>query len=238
MFNAVLFVLMTQMASPNPVDEAKELYEQGVSFYRTGDFDNAIESFSKAYARSAEPELLFNIAQAYQLRGPSGCEPAARFYNRYLVEVPKAGNRELVKQRLEKMGPCAVVKPPALVEVPAVTPTVGVPQVRAIESPPRPWVGWGPLALSVGGLAASGAGLGIYVWTKIDFDRAATGACHPYCGQTAESLQQRATAAYVFGGVGAAAVAAGIVWGIVLGTAPGDVVVTPTGNGVALGGSF
>lgn len=81
--------------------EAKRLYEAGLSAYNLGNFDDAIKAFSDAYALSAAPGLLFNIAQSHRLK--KDYERATYFYQTYLRLKPDAPNRVDVEQRLEEM---------------------------------------------------------------------------------------------------------------------------------------
>src|SRR5262245_44579908 len=66
--------------------EARRLYEAGLGAYNLGNFDEAIKSFSDAYALSAAPGLLFNIAQSHRLK--KDYERATYFYQTYLRLKP------------------------------------------------------------------------------------------------------------------------------------------------------
>jgi len=81
--------------------EAKRLYEVGLSAYNLGNFEEAIKAFSDAYAISAAPGLLFNIAQSHRLK--KDYEKATYFYQTYLRLKPDAANRADVEQRLTEM---------------------------------------------------------------------------------------------------------------------------------------
>lgn len=81
--------------------KAKALYEQGLSAYNLGNFDEAIKVFSEAYALSAAPGLLFNIAQSHRLK--KDYERATYFYQTYLRLKPDASNRPDVEARLAEM---------------------------------------------------------------------------------------------------------------------------------------
>jgi tetratricopeptide (TPR) repeat protein len=48
--------------------KAKDLYEQGNTHYDLAEYDQAIDLFKQAYALSHRPTLLYNIAQAYRLK--------------------------------------------------------------------------------------------------------------------------------------------------------------------------
>src|SRR5580765_1025604 len=65
---------------------ARELSDQALRQYQQGELDAAIESFMGAYALSNNAGLLFNVAQAYRLKGD--CQHARDYYQRYLSAVP------------------------------------------------------------------------------------------------------------------------------------------------------
>ena len=81
--------------------EAKALYEQGLSHYNLGEFDDAIAAFRKSYELTQAPGLLFNIAQAFRLK--KDYEQATYFYSTYLRLQPDAANRADVEARLAEM---------------------------------------------------------------------------------------------------------------------------------------
>ena len=81
--------------------EAKALYEQGLSHYNLGEFDQAIAAFRKSYELTQAPGLLFNIAQAFRLK--KDYEQATYFYTTYLRLQPDASNRADVEARLAEM---------------------------------------------------------------------------------------------------------------------------------------
>ena len=94
-------------AQENGLDRARELYEQGASAYQAGDFDAAIAAFERAYAISGRAALLFNIAQAERLAGPTHCERALLAYQRYLRAEPDSSNAAEVQQRISEMQSCS-----------------------------------------------------------------------------------------------------------------------------------
>jgi tetratricopeptide (TPR) repeat protein len=78
--------------------EARELYEKGITHYNLGEFDPAVEAFKKAYELSNAPTLLFNIAQVY--RAKEDYKQALHFYRAYLRLQPNAANRADVEARI------------------------------------------------------------------------------------------------------------------------------------------
>jgi tetratricopeptide (TPR) repeat protein len=70
--------------------EARAHYEKGQRHYNLGEFDQAIAEYKEAYALTSAPALLFNVAQAYRLKGDH--QQALFFYRTYLREDPEAEN--------------------------------------------------------------------------------------------------------------------------------------------------
>jgi tetratricopeptide (TPR) repeat protein len=72
-----------QPAPGQPYDKerARALYAEGLRHYNVAEYDQAIESFKGAYLVSGDARLLFNVAQAYRLKGD--CEQALRFYKNF-----------------------------------------------------------------------------------------------------------------------------------------------------------
>jgi tetratricopeptide (TPR) repeat protein len=85
----------------DPATEAKAQYELGTTAYGLGDFDRAIEAFSKAHKLDPAPILLYNIAQAYRKKGDRA--QAISHYKRYLQAAPAADDREQVQARIREL---------------------------------------------------------------------------------------------------------------------------------------
>jgi tetratricopeptide (TPR) repeat protein len=83
---------------------AKDLYEQGNTHYDLAEYDQAIDLFKQAYALSHRPTLLYNIAQAYRLKGD--CEQALQVYRNYLRVDPGSQFRAKVESRIAEMETC------------------------------------------------------------------------------------------------------------------------------------
>jgi tetratricopeptide (TPR) repeat protein len=156
--------------------KAKELYEQGNTHYDLAEYDQAIDLFKQAYALSRRPTLLYNIAQAYRLKGD--CEQALQVYKNYLRVDPSSQLRAKVESRIAEMETC--VKDPSRKPVGretvekqgqgTIAPVVPPPQeARPVEPPVAPVAretqrGGGTkkligLALGVVGVAAVGTGV-------------------------------------------------------------------------------
>jgi tetratricopeptide (TPR) repeat protein len=83
---------------------ARALSDQALRQYQHGEFDAAIESFAAAYAMSNNPGLLFNVAQAYRLKGD--CEHARDYYQRYLGAAPDTPFKPSLERRVAEMEAC------------------------------------------------------------------------------------------------------------------------------------
>jgi hypothetical protein len=127
---AAIVVLISASAAAGPPEEARKLYEDGSKEDDVGEYDKAIDAFERAYALSNAPGLLFNIAQAYRLKGPSSCEDALRYYEMYRAKAPRAPNRAETDERIGQMRECAS-------EVHA-TPSPEPPLAPRPIAPPRP----------------------------------------------------------------------------------------------------
>lgn len=78
--------------------EARGLFVAGREAFDAGRYDNALDYFTRAYALSGRPGLLFNIASsAERLRRD---EEALRGYQAYLEAMPEAPNREYTEGRI------------------------------------------------------------------------------------------------------------------------------------------
>jgi tetratricopeptide (TPR) repeat protein len=64
--------------------EAAKLFDLGKRHYNLNEWDDAIAQFKSAYKLFPDPVYLFNIAQAYRLKGTKSCALSAQFYASYL----------------------------------------------------------------------------------------------------------------------------------------------------------
>jgi tetratricopeptide (TPR) repeat protein len=82
-----------------PVDKkkaAKEYVDAGQAAQTAGDYETAIEMYSKAYELVPHPVLLFNMAQAHRLAGRA--TEAVDLYRRYLAEEPKGSKAKTARE--------------------------------------------------------------------------------------------------------------------------------------------
>lgn len=78
--------------------EAKRLADEATRKYNLGQFQEALDGYSKAYETFPAPSLLFNLGQCHRSLGNH--ERAVFFYEGYLREKPNAANRDVVEELL------------------------------------------------------------------------------------------------------------------------------------------
>ncbi|MGN6108053.1 MAG: tetratricopeptide repeat protein [Kofleriaceae bacterium] len=158
------------LAQPSPPDASPgspgdAAYAEGRRFYDLGEWDEAIERFKEAYQLRADPASLFNIAQAYRLKGD--CVEAQRFYKTYRRNFPAQSNIPRVERFISELEPCVQQRRAAAAAEPAApAPTPApAPVVRAIAPPPPPPARGRGLRVAgtiigISGLAIAAGGLG------------------------------------------------------------------------------
>jgi tetratricopeptide (TPR) repeat protein len=123
-------------------DLARDLYQEGSRLYDQADYAGAVAAFEKAYAAYPAAALLFNLAQAHRLLGPSHCEQALDYYERYKVAPESAGDRREVEVRIAEMRGCVKAAQAAAQDratQPAAPPPTpeSVPPQKPIEPAPK-----------------------------------------------------------------------------------------------------
>src|SRR5262249_4158138 len=77
-------------------DQAKRDVKAGLAAQAAGKYDDAIALYKKAYDAVPHPELLFDLGQAYRLKGDF--ESALVYYRRYLAVAPNGrGAKDAIK---------------------------------------------------------------------------------------------------------------------------------------------
>jgi tetratricopeptide (TPR) repeat protein len=197
-----------QAPSPALEARARALYDQGMRHFNLSEYDTAIDAFKQGYKLSGNPGFLYNIAQAYRLKGD--CAQAVTFYRNYLRADPQAENRAAVEERIASLAGCA--PEPAPVRPAPITPA----------PPSRTATG-----LRVAGIVAVGVGLAL-AGTAIYFGLDARDASDQIGGlyraggtwdQTAQDTERRGrrsqTLMLALGiSGGAAVVAGGVLFGL------------------------
>jgi hypothetical protein len=118
-------MLATATSHADDKVEAARLFELGKRHYNLNEHDEAIAQFKAAYKRFPDAVYLFNIAQAYRLKGTDWCGLAAQFYGTYQREEQDKKLRDSVKKRREEMEACAKKHPQKTEPPPPPPPTNG-----------------------------------------------------------------------------------------------------------------
>ncbi len=191
---------------------ARSLFDEGMRHYDLQEYVPAIDRFKEAYALVSAPELLFNIAQAYRLRGADYCSDALWFYNGFLRSEPPAAKRASAEAAARDMEKCAAARPtPAPAPPPTPVPAI-VPFVRP-EPPPAPPPSHGlSRGLIIGGVAVSVAGGGLLLWSGLRHSAIEDSGCAPACDPSRTDAPRAAqTIGGIAIGVGAAVFVTGFV---------------------------
>jgi hypothetical protein len=112
---------------------AKELFQQGTTLFNLGEFDKAIEAWQQGYKEKADPGFLYNIGQAYRLKGDA--TKAIFFYRGYLRNSPKAPNRAEIEAKIAALQKEQSEPKPATPGTPA-TPDRGPATPPPVAPPP------------------------------------------------------------------------------------------------------
>jgi hypothetical protein len=124
-FLACVVVLARATAHADDKADAAKLFDLGKRHYNVNELDDAILQFKAAYKVFPDPVYLFNIAQAYRLKGNAWCGLAAQFYATYQREEQDKKLRDSVKKRREDMEACAKKHPQKTDPPPPPPPTSG-----------------------------------------------------------------------------------------------------------------
>jgi tetratricopeptide (TPR) repeat protein len=99
--SGVSAVALAQATASSDDEVARNLFQAGKAAYESGNYEDALEFFEKAHARSHRPQLLFNVGQAAdRLRDD---QKALTAFRAYLAALPDAENREEVENRIRAL---------------------------------------------------------------------------------------------------------------------------------------
>lgn len=150
---------------------AEELYRNGERLYTEGSYESAILAFQESYELSKEPQLLYNIGNAYERLGDFG--NARRYLDQYRAFAPEK-EREPLSRRIQTLdqrqrekeqkerdaAAAAALKNPPPKE-PQPQPASAGPQPADKPGKPRPEPIYGPAAIALTAGVAVGLGLGL-----------------------------------------------------------------------------
>lgn len=248
MRSILIVMLLTSRAFADDRSDAERLYNEGQVAFDRRDYDGAVSAWQRSYDLSHEPDLLYNLGQAYRLRAQrSDCQRSAESYRAFIELAPTSDQRAAAEMFAHEMERCALeaerplkVEPvkidPIIVTVPTQTPSIAIKASTPIV------VDRGSTKRMIGiGMMGGGA---LLVATGMYFGREAsslgsevTRACTSGCDWSIYGAKQAEgksaqTRQYIFDGLGAATIiGGGILW---WSGAHDTVMVTPRSGGAAL----
>ena len=208
----------TGASAPAPVSDerannlrrAEELYRNGERLYQEGSYESAILAFQESFDLSKEPQLLYNIGNAYERLGDFA--NSRRYLDQYRAFAPEK-EREALSRRIQALDQRQRDKEKkereaaaaATSESPPAQPTQ--PQGATPAEPDKPAKKdpvFGPAAIALTAGVAVGLGLGIGFGVKANSEKnEALGGCMDtggslYCSEASQAwLDKRKTSALV-----------------------------------------
>jgi tetratricopeptide (TPR) repeat protein len=88
-------------AADPKLEEARRLFDEASIQYKTGDYQQALESFKQVYALTQEPSILFNIGQCQRFLGQP--EEAVKSFRTFLRDAPENPLVENAKLRISEI---------------------------------------------------------------------------------------------------------------------------------------
>jgi hypothetical protein len=205
---------------------ARNHFENGSEYFRLGRYADAAREFEHAFETSHQNELLYNVAWSYELGGE--LQNALQWYQRFEQAGAPGFGLEPLHQRManlrNRMPSSEPSASPSTAPQEASPPPVATVPVRAAQTRQPRYVYRQSMLNTVGPFVAIAVGAvfgGLAVWQGVSSagDRSAVGDAN--AGQLPWSadltarygrIASEGTLAWVFGGIGAAAIAAGVVW--------------------------
>jgi len=231
----IVLVLSAHVAAAQAPTEAERLYTEGQTAYDAKRYDEAVKAWERSYELSRLPALVFNIAQAYRLRG--SCTKAVETYRKFIALDPKSGERPTAEGLIKEMEPCADRPAPEVVPK-VVVPVVDDSKRDVVTRDQGRGKRIGGVVFAITGLALVGTGAYFGKCAQTLADEVRT-ACVEQCewaeleakdadGRQAAKLQ------YVFYGAGAAAAVTGGVMYWLGARSRATPVIAPRGDGGAM----
>ena len=236
----------TAQAQTDDLDEeARALFVAGRVAFDAGRYEDALEHFNNAYARSRRPRLLYNVGLAAERAGRLPL--AIRAYSKFLDAVEDSPHRATVESRLAALRAQGAARPtpastfPDAVTTPAPTSTAvrdtapAAPQPHAqsmdrpmTESPSRV----GPIVTIAGGAVLAVGGLTLIGLSFPAKAEAEDEIMWPRANDANQRARRRSGSGIVLGTVGVLAALAGVVWLKVAANASYGLTLGPTRIGI------
>ena len=251
---AEMFPPCTKTPTKEEVDGAGGAHRAAKQYFERSEFDKAISYWRDAYGFDCtRPKVLQNVASAYEKKGE--LSTAAEILKLYLTRVPNADDSQSVSEKIvalesaSKPAPTTSAAPTttATTTAPPPTATATAPPPPPSEGSVAPWVvaGAGGVVLAVGVVLLP---IGYSKIASAEDECPLRNLCPPDVADEGNMGRTLVGTGWVLAGVGAAALAAGVVWGIAFngGDAPAEPatgmrlvpVAGPSGAGLDLRGRF
>jgi tetratricopeptide (TPR) repeat protein len=257
------FPACTTTPTKADIDGAQKAFELGSASFNEADYGTAITYWRDAYRRDCTAhKILLNLARAYELKGDKS--EAVNALETYLQRKPDAPDAESIRRRIENLksqiAPAAPTPaPPAPTLAPAPAPVAQPPAPETSEHgrsiAPLILAGGGAVVAIVGGVVFAGGAKKVSDFEAACPNRKCPGGDTPADKAHQQDLIQQGndarnqeTLGGVVLGVGAAAIAGGLIWYFVSApsssparaSAPPSItpVVTPGFAGLSLAGHF
>jgi hypothetical protein len=228
---SIVLAVLLGVAAPAHADlepAAKQRLDAALAAHAKGDFDTASKELEAAYAIDPAPALLYAWAQAKRLGGR--CSEALGLYQRFLDTKPTEAQVAATKTGIE-------LCEKELAKAPAPPPPPPSPPPR--DDGPPAWYK-DPIggALTVGGAAGLGVGLGFVIASRRSEARARDARFRDDFGELLDEATTRRRIGLISMGVGAALLGGGIYIYATRTRAHGKVAVTTDGRSLLVAGTF
>ena len=135
----VAMLLISLVAHADDADvkmQARAHFRAGTALYEAGNYDRAIDEYREAYKLLPLPDLLFNLGQAYRLKGD--LKTAADHYRRYLADKPTGPVSDEAREHLAEIETASrpAPSPPAATSIPPAPETATVPASHVPQPAP------------------------------------------------------------------------------------------------------
>jgi tetratricopeptide (TPR) repeat protein len=101
-----VLAVIAALTAPVRADEsdeakAKQAYERGRKYQELDEHDKAIEQYLRAYEYSKHPQMLFNVAQVYLIKGDKVM--AREYYEKYVRLEPHGPGSAVARKRIAEL---------------------------------------------------------------------------------------------------------------------------------------
>ena len=100
-FLAALTVAAATPVNATTVQQSRQSFERGQKAYKAGEYQAAIEAFLSADRLNPSPDLMYDVAQAYEKLGDLGS--AINFYQAYVSRAPEARDVPAVRANIANL---------------------------------------------------------------------------------------------------------------------------------------